>query len=334
MLEWIASRADVFHVSNQLRRNIPKRPRITATLHDLTCWLMPELHTAANVRADHFFAEHTLQRADGLIAVSENTRQDAIRILGIAPEKIVTIHSGVPAEYFNAIPLRRAKPYVLFVGTIEPRKNLETLLEAWSGMRFREDFDLVIAGPAGWSSEHVMARLTSGEPGVKYPRLRCGGRDALADRRGQPRSSIRRCMKASVFPWRRRWPRAYRWSRRTPHAFLRSPARAPCLSIRRVSPISAPRSSGFCSIQSPSVLTWHHAAAPAPRATPGTKDGTRTKDPYIPLRVLGIFFGFCRGKLSGWSARCLTGAFLLSSHKAARPGHLGKARPGFGGKPQ
>lgn len=168
MLEWIAWRADVFHVSNQLRRNIPKRPKITATVHDLTCWLMPELHTAANVRADRFFAEHTLKRADGLIAVSENTRQDAIRILGIAPEKIVTIYSGVPDNYFDAVPAERSKPYVLFVGTIEPRKNLETLMDAWTGMRYRSEFDLLIAGPAGWSSEKIMARLAAGEPGVKY----------------------------------------------------------------------------------------------------------------------------------------------------------------------
>jgi glycosyltransferase involved in cell wall biosynthesis len=168
MLEWIASGIDVFHVSNQLRRNIPKRPKITATIHDLTCWLMPELHTAANVRADRFFAEHTLKRADGLIAVSENTRQDAIRILGIAPEKIVTIYSGIPSEYFDAMPTKRAKPYVLFVGTIEPRKNLTTLLDAWPEMRYRTEFDLVIAGPAGWSSERIMARLAGGEPGVQY----------------------------------------------------------------------------------------------------------------------------------------------------------------------
>ena len=168
LLSWMASSADVFHVSNQLRRNIPKRMRITATIHDLTCWLMPELHTSANVRADRFFAEHTLKRADGLIAVSENTRQDAIRILGIAPEKIETIHSGVPDEYFIAQPLRRPKPYVLFVGMIEPRKNIETLLDAWSAMRFRHDVDLLIAGPPGWSSKGVMARLRSGEPGVEY----------------------------------------------------------------------------------------------------------------------------------------------------------------------
>ena len=169
MLEWIASRADVFHVSNQLRRNIPKRTNITATIHDLTCWLMPELHTAANVRADRAFAGQTLKRARGLIAVSENTRQDAIRILDIEPEKIETIYSGIPEAYFDAAPLRRSKPYVLFVGTIEPRKNLDTLLDAWSGMRFREEFDLLIAGPPGWSSEAIMARLESGRAeGVQY----------------------------------------------------------------------------------------------------------------------------------------------------------------------
>jgi len=168
MLSWMTSHIDVFHVSNQLRRNIPKRTRITATIHDLTTWLMPELHTSANVRADRFFAEHTLKRADALIAVSENTRQDAIRILGIDPEKITTIHSGVPEEYFEATPLRRSKPYVLFVGTLEPRKNIETLLDAWEGMRFGGEFDLLIAGPLGWSSERIMARLRSCAPGVEY----------------------------------------------------------------------------------------------------------------------------------------------------------------------
>ena len=168
MLSWMASRAGVCHVSNQIRRNIPMRTRVTATIHDLTCWLMPELHTAANVRADRFFAEHTLKRADRLIAVSENTRQDAIRILGIAPDKIETIHSGVPDDYFTAQPLRRPKPYVLFVGMIEPRKNIETLLDAWSAMRFRNDVDLLIAGPPGWSSGRTMVRLQSGEPGVQY----------------------------------------------------------------------------------------------------------------------------------------------------------------------
>ena len=84
---------------------------------------MPELHTEANVRADRTFAENILRRADGLIAVSENTRKDAIKMLGIAPEKIETIYSGVAEEYFNATPAKRDRPYVLYVGTHRASKE-------------------------------------------------------------------------------------------------------------------------------------------------------------------------------------------------------------------
>ena len=158
---------DVFHGSNMVRVP-PRRARLTATLHDLTCWLMPELHTAANIAADRYFAERILKRADRLIAVSENTRQDAVRLLGIDPDRIVTIHSGVDERFFTAAPIRRAKPYVLFLGTIEPRKNVDTLLDAWEQLPgdVRGEYDLVVAGPAGWKSGATMARLRSG--GARY----------------------------------------------------------------------------------------------------------------------------------------------------------------------
>jgi glycosyltransferase involved in cell wall biosynthesis len=159
-MDWICRGTDVFHASNQVH-NAPSRAKLTATLHDLTCWLMPQFHTDANVRADRNFAEKIWKRASGLIAVSENTRQDAIRLLGIPPEKIRTIYSGVAEEYFSVQPARRDRPYVLYVGTIEPRKNLEALLDAWKALRpgLREQFELVIAGPAGWRTEATLARI-------------------------------------------------------------------------------------------------------------------------------------------------------------------------------
>jgi alpha-1,3-rhamnosyl/mannosyltransferase len=121
---------------------------------------MPQLHTEGNVRADRTFAENILRQADGLIAVSENTRQDAVRLLRIPPDRIQTIHSGIPEEYFTARPLRRERPYALFVGTIEPRKNLDGLLDAWRQLKpeLRQEFDLVVAGPQGWGSGKTMAR--------------------------------------------------------------------------------------------------------------------------------------------------------------------------------
>src|SRR5579863_3241691 len=160
LLDAAIAGSDIFHASIQMPR-APRRTKLTATLHDLTCWVMPEVHRAANVRADQAFAEQVLRRAAGLIAVSENTRQDAIRILGIAPEKITTIHSGVAPEYFGATPAYRPRPYALFVGTLEPRKNLETLLDGWVAVRpeLRQKFDLVVAGPRGWISDAAFARV-------------------------------------------------------------------------------------------------------------------------------------------------------------------------------
>ena len=159
-LDAVTSGSNVFHASNQVH-HAPRRARLTATVHDLTAFLMPELHTPGNVRADRIFSERILCRASGLIAVSENTRQDAIRVLKISPDRITTIYSGIAPEYFDAPASKRAKPYALFVGAIEPRKNLETLLDAWRELKpdLREAFDLVIAGPMGWAPESTRARI-------------------------------------------------------------------------------------------------------------------------------------------------------------------------------
>jgi alpha-1,3-rhamnosyl/mannosyltransferase len=111
-----------------------------------------------------------LPHADRLIAVSESTRSDAVRLLDLPPEKIEVIHSGVADAFFDAKPLAAGRPYVLFVGTIEPRKNVDTLLDAWAQLKpsLREQFELLVAGPAGWGAERTMARLRAGAGGVRY----------------------------------------------------------------------------------------------------------------------------------------------------------------------
>jgi glycosyltransferase involved in cell wall biosynthesis len=160
LLTALIGETDVFHASNQVRC-APLGVKLTATIHDLTVWLMPDVHTPANVRADYAYAERILAKADALIAVSENTRRDAIRVLGIPSKRITTIYSGIAPEYFDAKPTLRQRPYVLFVGTIEPRKNLNGLLDAWSLVReeLRKEFDLVIAGPMGWGHASMLARI-------------------------------------------------------------------------------------------------------------------------------------------------------------------------------
>ncbi len=177
-IDWMTASADVFHVSNQVRRP-PRRTKLTATVHDMTCWLMPELHTPANVRADKVFGDRVLRRAAGLIAVSENTRRDVVRLLDLDPERVRVIYPGVAEPYFSvnadqasatAVRYELDRPYVLFIGTIEPRKNIPTLLDGWAQLPpfLREQYRLVITGPVGWSAGPTLARIRDAAPGVVY----------------------------------------------------------------------------------------------------------------------------------------------------------------------
>ncbi len=168
--EWFSRGADLFHCTNQTRKP-PRRVPFTATIHDLTCWKMPEMHADANVRADREFAECVLPRAAGIIAVSEATRRDAIEILRIPPERIRTIYNGVSSAYFDApAPPPRPKPYALFVGTIEPRKNVDRLLDAWQSLPadIRAEYELLLAGGAGWRCGPTIERLRNAPPGVRW----------------------------------------------------------------------------------------------------------------------------------------------------------------------
>jgi alpha-1,3-rhamnosyl/mannosyltransferase len=167
---WFVPPAQVFHGSPQLRER-PRTARLTSHIHDLTCWIMPELHTRANVQAARQTAERVWRYADGMIAVSASAKDDAVRLVGLDPERIQVIHHGVPEAYFSATPADSSgKPYVLVVGTVEPRKNLDRLLRSWRLLPsdVRERFDLVIAGPAGWQAAETLARLRSAESGVRY----------------------------------------------------------------------------------------------------------------------------------------------------------------------
>ncbi len=119
-----------------------------------------------------------VKRAEGVIVPSESTRKDAIEILGLKPERVHVIYHGVSNAYFGNPSLSAAtaakynltRPYILFVSTIEPRKNLDRLLDAYSGLsaEIRDEFELIVVGPVGWASAETLQRLNSGERGVRY----------------------------------------------------------------------------------------------------------------------------------------------------------------------
>jgi alpha-1,3-rhamnosyl/mannosyltransferase len=177
-LPWTLPGLDVFHASTQWR-NAPRRARLTTTIHDMTCWRMPELHAKANVAALRWAGEHIAKRADGIIAISESTRRDAIEILHLDPRRITVIYPGVPEPFFEVtaadVHAVRSKyglkrPYVLSVGTVEPRKNIPGLLTAWAALSAttREQYELVVAGPIGWADPTTVAKVREMSAGVRY----------------------------------------------------------------------------------------------------------------------------------------------------------------------
>jgi glycosyltransferase involved in cell wall biosynthesis len=181
LLNLTSFRTDIFHMSSILVRKPPTRARKTATLHDMTCWIMPELHLPSNVAAAKESADRVARRADGLIAVSEWTKQDAVRLLGLDPDRFSVIYPGVADAFFEvtAADIARVReqyqltrPYVLFVGTIEPRKNLGRRLDAWEQLprSVREEFELVLAGPEGWGNTNGVVARAAALAGVRYLR--------------------------------------------------------------------------------------------------------------------------------------------------------------------
>ncbi|HKR65566.1 MAG TPA: glycosyltransferase family 1 protein, partial [Thermoanaerobaculia bacterium] len=168
---WLAlSDCDVFFGANYFlpRLHSAIARRRVVTVHDLTYKRFPELlqkETLANLEAQ---MAREIALADAVVCVSESTRNDLLRYYPIEPSRAVAIHSGLgtPAtsEPVDGLPSR----YLLFVSTIEPRKNLGTLLDAYERLRARGAYDgaLVVVGKVGWKSESLVPRLR--QPGVMH----------------------------------------------------------------------------------------------------------------------------------------------------------------------
>jgi glycosyltransferase involved in cell wall biosynthesis len=142
------------------------------TLHDTAYLVFPEYHLPRNRIYLRTMMPRFLRGADRIIAVSENTRRDALRFYALDPEKIEVIPEGVEARFrpdvdreaISIVRHRYALPdrFILSVGTIEPRKNLGTLVDAYAALRPRHpEVGLVLAGSRGWLYERFFAQLRS-----------------------------------------------------------------------------------------------------------------------------------------------------------------------------
>ena len=139
------------------------------TVHDLIFRRYPAHHKRLNRWYLNASMPLFCRRADHIIAVSKQSKRDVIAAYGVAPDKITVIYEAAdprfcpqPAETVAAVRARYGLPdrYLLFVGTIEPRKNLGRILTAFERLHAAGLTDaLVIVGKRGWLYDDFFARL-------------------------------------------------------------------------------------------------------------------------------------------------------------------------------
>ncbi len=163
---WFAGPADLYHFPNFV---IPPltRGRSIVTIHDMSFVRHPEFAESKNLRYLSATIRRTAQKADAILTDSKFSALEIQDLLGIPANRVFPIHLGVATECKPPSPdgianTRRMmgldRPYLLTVGTIEPRKNLPLLVEAFEQLN-GFDGDLVIAGMTGWKFEPILERI-------------------------------------------------------------------------------------------------------------------------------------------------------------------------------
>lgn len=170
---------DVYHEPNFIP--LADGPPVVVTVHDLSVVLHPEWHPADRVRRHEQQFRRGLDAARHVITVSHFVRREVIDHLGVPAERVTAVWNGVGPEYFDVgradvDAVRRAlclpPQYLLVVGTIEPRKNVLTLLRAYCDLPsdLRRQCPLVLAGGWGWKAGDVadFVRTEASDKGVVH----------------------------------------------------------------------------------------------------------------------------------------------------------------------
>lgn len=145
------------------------------TVHDLSFLHLHDMFPPAKRLYLSVLCRASVHRARTIIAVSRQTAHDVVHRFGVSPHKVTVIHNGVDARFSPGLPghtaaFRREKGlpgrFFLFLGTLEPRKNLETLLAGYARWRAQAqpahlDIKLVVAGGKGWFYESIYAKAAA-----------------------------------------------------------------------------------------------------------------------------------------------------------------------------
>jgi glycosyltransferase involved in cell wall biosynthesis len=163
----VGRRFDLYYEPNYIPVELNAR-RIVTTVHDLSFIRHPEWHPKDRIEVFPREFRRRIGRSDLITADSEFTRRELLELLRLDAGRVRVVHLGCDRTVFRRrsadeverFRVERGLPrnFVLFVGSIEPRKNVHRLLEAYARLSdgLRKEFKLVLAGFSGWSNESTM----------------------------------------------------------------------------------------------------------------------------------------------------------------------------------
>ena len=161
--------AAIYHATEHLLPRLPRSTATVLTVHDLIFEHFPQHHTLSNRLFLKLAMPLFVRRADGVIAVSHSTKGDLVERYGTSPAKIHVIHEGIDERFapigppgVHGVKSRYSpdRPYLLMVGTLEPRKNHAAALDVLVRLKAQEfPHRLVIAGGKGWLFDPIQRQV-------------------------------------------------------------------------------------------------------------------------------------------------------------------------------
>lgn len=152
----------LYHETNYVPFEFDEGPTVL-TLFDLSFVRHPEWHPADRVKHFEKYCLKKLSKVEAIITISEFSKKEIINLLGLSPAKIHVTYLGVDQKFMPGEKGMEGLPkeYVLFLGNLEPRKNLQTLLRAYQSLpgNLRERYPMVIAGASGWHTQELKKAL-------------------------------------------------------------------------------------------------------------------------------------------------------------------------------
>lgn len=171
-VEWLIGKVDLFFSSDFFRPPLLKGTRSITTIHDLTWKIYPQYHTERVIKAHEKKLARTMICGQNIIVDSENTKRDLLKFYPGVEKRmnIYEIPLGISEDYkiikdekkikriLKKYGLAYPKNYLLYVGAIEPRKNLEKSIQVFNELikdKKYQDYKFLIVGRAGWKNQKV-----------------------------------------------------------------------------------------------------------------------------------------------------------------------------------